>query len=334
MNTIQRIASITAGAVAALAINAAAQAQTYPTKPVSVVVPFTAGGPTDTVARSLAAVMTKHIGQSMVVENVGGAGGTVGANRVKNAQPDGYTLLLHHIGMSTAPALYRKLPYNPQTDFEMIGLIVDVPMTLIARSDFPAANYAEFVKYIKDNKAKINLANAGIGAASHLCGLLFMSAIETDFTTVPFKGTADVINALLGKQVDFSCDQTTNTTGQILANQADPAKGVKVYGVTSARRVPTLPNVPTLQEAGLKGFEVGVWHGLYAPKGTPKAAIDKLVAALQAGTKDADFARRMTDLGASIYPADRMTPAAHAAHLKAEIDKWNPIIKKAGVYAD
>lgn len=334
MNAIRRLASIAAGAAGALAISAASHAQPYPTKPVSVVVPFTAGGPTDTVARSLAAAMTKHLGQSMVVENVAGAGGTVGAARVKNAQPDGYTLLLHHIGMSTAPALYRKLPYNPQTDFEMIGLVVDVPMTLIARSDFPANNYAEFVKYIKDNKAKINLANAGIGAASHLCGLLFMSAIETDFTTVPFKGTADVINALLGKQVDFSCDQTTNTTGQILANQADPTKGVKVYGVTSARRVPTLPNVPTLQEAGLKGFEVGVWHGLYAPKGTPKAAIDKLVAALQAGAKDADFSKRMADLGATVYPADRMTPAALGAHLKAETDKWGPVIKKAGAYAD
>jgi len=180
----------------------------------------------------------------------------------------------------------------------------------------------------------MNLANAGIGAASHLCGLLFMSAIETDFTTVPFKGTADVVNALLAKQVDFTCDQTTNTTGQIQAHVADKTKGVKVYGVTSAKRVPTLPDVPTLQEGGLKGFEVGVWHGVYAPKGTPGAAIDKLVAALQAGAKDADFAKRMADLGATIYAADRMTPAAHAAHLKGEIERWAPIIKKAGSYAD
>lgn len=323
-----------AAAAGAMMIGSAAHAQSYPVKPVSVVVPFTAGGPTDTVARSLAAAMTKPLGQTVVVENVSGAGGTVGAGRVKNAQPDGYTLLLHHIGMSTAPALYRKLAYNPMTDFEMIGLVVDVPMTLIARSDFPAKNYAEFVKYIKENKAKINLANAGVGAASHLCGLLFMSAIETELTTVPFKGTADVINALLAKQVDFSCDQTTNTTGQILAHMADPSKGIKVYGVTSARRVPTLPNVPTLQEVGLKGFEVGVWHGLYAPKGTPKEAIDKLVAALQAGTKDAEFAERMGKLGATVYPADRMTPAALGAQLKAEIEKWGPVIKRAGVYAD
>jgi len=203
-----------------------------------------------------------------------------------------------------------------------------VPMTMIARSDFPAADFKEMVAYVKKNKDKMNLANAGLGAASHLCGLLFMSAIETDLTTVPFKGTADAMNALLGKQVDLLCDQTTNTTGQIKANS------VKAYAVTSSARVPTLPGLPTAAEAGLPGFQVGVWHGIYAPKGTPKAAIDRLVAALQAGAKDPDFVRRMSDLGASIYPADTMTPAAHAALLKSEIDKWGPIIRKAGAYAD
>jgi tripartite-type tricarboxylate transporter receptor subunit TctC len=321
-------------AAAALGFAASALAQGYPAKPIQMVVPFTAGGPTDTVARSLALAMSKHLGQSVVVENVGGAGGTVGAARVKNAQPDGYSVLLHHIGMSTAPTLYRKLAYNPLTDFETLGLVVDVPMTLIARSDFPADNFADFLKYVKANSTKLNLANAGIGAASHLCGLLFMSAIETDLTTVPFKGTADVLNALLAKQVDFTCDQTTNTTSHILAHVADKTKGVKVYGVTSPKRVATLPNVPTLQELGMKGFEVGVWHGVYAPKGTPKAATDKLVAAMQAAVKDPDFVKRMTDLGAAIYGADKITPAAHAAHLRAEIDRWAPIIKKAGAYAD
>ena len=333
-HVVRRVALAVLAVGATLPFAAPAFAQAYPAKPITVVVPFTAGGPTDTVARSLAAAMSKPIGQSVVVENVGGAGGTVGAARVKNAAPDGYTVLLHHIGMSTAPALYRKLAYNPLTDFEMVGLVVDVPMTLIARADFPAKNYAEFVAYVKANKAKMNYANAGIGAASHLCGLLFMSSIETDVTTVPFKGTADVMNALLGKQVDFSCDQTTNTTGQIQANAADPAKGVKVYAVTSARRVATLPNVPTLQELGLKGFEVGVWHGVYAPKGTPKEVIDKLVAAVQAAAKDPEFTKRMADLGATVYGADKMNPAAHAAQLKAEIDKWGPIIKRAGAYAD
>ena len=305
-----------------------ATAQSFPTKPVTMVVPFTAGGPTDAVGRALAQAMSKSLGQSVVVENVGGAGGTVGAAKVKNASPDGYTVLLHHIGMSTAPSLYRKLSYNPATDFEMIGLVVDTPMTVIARSDFPAKDFNEFLAYIKANKAKINLANAGVGSASHLCGMLFMSTIDTDFTTVPFKGTADAMNALLGKQVDFLCDQTTNTTGQIQAGS------VKAYAVTSKQRVATLPNLPTLQEAGLKTFEVGVWHGIYAPKGTPKPVVDKLVAALQAALKDPDFRKRMADLGATVYPAEMATPAALGAHLTGEIAKWGPVIKKAGVYAD
>jgi tripartite-type tricarboxylate transporter receptor subunit TctC len=314
---------------AALALaGASALAQAFPTKPVTIIVPFSAGGPTDTVARSLGQAMGKHIGQSVIVENVGGAGGTVGAARVKNATPDGHTVLLYHIGMSTAPALYRKLQFNPQTDFEMVGLIVDVPMTLVARSDFPAKDFKEVVNYVKQNKAKINLANAGLGAASHLCGLIFMSAIETDLTTVPFKGTADAMNALLGKQVDIMCDQTTNTTGQIKAG------AIKVYAVTSAKRVATLPDVPTMQEAGLKGFEVGIWHAVYAPKGTPKAAVDKLVASMQAASKEPDFVKRMADLGATIYSPDKITPAALAAHLKAEIEKWGPVIRKAGTYAD
>ena len=317
--------------LAAMAFSLAAgilAAQTYPTRPVTIVVPFTAGGPTDTVARSLGQAMNKPLGQTVVIENVGGAGGTVGATRVKNAAADGYTLLLHHIGMSTAPALYRKLAYNPQTDFETIGLIVDVPMTMIARSDFPAKDFREFVTYVKANKSTLNLANAGLGAASHLCGLMFQSAIETDVTTVPFKGTADAMNALLGKQVDFLCDQTTNTTGQIKAGS------VKAYAVTSAKRVPTLPELPTMQEAGLKGFEVGIWHGVYAPKGTPKAALDKLVAAIREASKDPGFRTRMSELGATVYPADQITPAALASHLKSEIEKWGPVIKKAGIYAD
>lgn len=315
-------------ALSLFALAGAAAAQSFPSKPVTLVVPFTAGGPTDAVGRSLAQAMGKTLGQSVVVENVGGAGGTVGSAKVKNAAADGHTILLHHIGMSTAPSLYRKLAFNPQTDFEMVGLVVDTPMTVIARADFPAKDFPEFLSYVKANKDKMNLANAGLGSASHLCGMLFMSAIETDLTPVPFKGTADAMNALLGKQVDFMCDQTTNTTGQINAG------AVKAYGVTSKQRVATLPKLPTLQESGLKGFEVGVWHGVYAPKGTPKAAVDKLVASLQAALKDPEFRKRMGDLGASVYPTESATPAALGAHLKAEVDKWGPVIKKAAVYAD
>ena len=241
------------------------QAQEYPSKVITMIVPFTAGGPTDTVARLLSVPMTKALKQQVIVENVGGAGGTIAANRVAKAAPDGYTILIHHIGMSTAPALYRKLPYNPMTDFEPIGLINEVPMTLVAKKDFPAKDLKELIAYVKANKDKVNYANAGLGAASHLCGMLFMTAIETDVTTVPYSGTAPAMNDLLGGQVDFMCDQTTNTTSQIKAEK------IKVYGVTTKKRIASLPNVPTMDEAGLKGFDVSVWHALYAPKAHSEA---------------------------------------------------------------
>jgi len=313
---------------ALLFASAAAVAQQYPTRPVTMLVPYAAGGPTDTVARVTGQAMGKPLGQTVVVENRPSAGGILAPEAVKNAKPDGYTILIHHIGMATTPALYRQLRFNPLTDFDYIGLINDVPMTIIARQNFPAKDFKEFLAYIKANKDKVTYANAGIGAASHLCGMLFMSAIQTDILTVPYKGTAPAMNDLLGGTVDFMCDQTTNTTNQIKAGK------VKVYAVTSRKRVPSLPDVPTLDEQGLKGFEVGIWHGLYAPKGTPKAALDKLVAALQVAVKDDTVNKRFADLGAQAYPADKATPAALAAHLKAEIDKWGPIIKKAGVYAD
>lgn len=303
-------------------------AQEYPSKVVTMIVPFTAGGPTDTVARLLGAPMSKSLGQQVIVENVGGAGGTIAANRVAKGIPDGYTILIHHIGMSTAPALYRKLPYNPMTDLEPIGLINEVPMTLVAKKEFPAKDLKELIAYVKANKDKVNYANAGLGAASHLCGMLFMTAIQTDVTTVPYSGTAPAMNDLLGGQVDFMCDQTTNTTSQIKAEK------IKVYGVTTRKRVASLPNVPTMDEAGLKGFEVSIWHALYAPKGTPKPVIDKLVKALQEALKDSTVKQRFADLGTEPVAENRATPEAHRAHLKAETERWGPIIKKAGVYAD
>ena len=309
-------------------VASSAGAQQYPTKPLTMLVPYAAGGPTDTVARVVAQSMSKPLGQTVIVENKPSAGGILAPEQVKNSKPDGYTILIHHIGMATTPALYRQLRFNPLTDFEYIGLINDVPMTLIARANFPANNFKEFLDYIKQNKDKVSYANAGIGAASHLCGMLFMSAIETDILTVPYKGTAPAMNDLLGGQVDFMCDQTTNTTSQIKSGK------VKVYGVTSATRVPSLPEIPTLQEQGLKGFEVGIWHALYAPKGTPKPVLDKLVGALQDSVKDEGVRKKFADLGATTYPPDKATPAALQAHLKAEIDKWTPLIKKAGVYAD
>ncbi len=313
---------------ATLTVTSGALAQQYPTRVITMLVPYAAGGPTDTVARVVAQSMSKPLGQTIVVENKPSAGGIIAPEQVKNAKPDGYTILIHHIGMATTPALYRELRFNPLTDFDYIGLINDVPMTIIAKPGMAAKDFKEFLAYIKANKDKVTYANAGIGAASHLCGMLFMSAIQTDFLTVPYKGTAPAMNDLLGGQVDFMCDQTTNTTAQIKGGK------VKVYGVTSKTRVASLPDIRTLDEQGLKGFEVGIWHGLYGPKGMPKPVLDKLVAALQDTVKDADVKKRFADLGATTMPPEKATPAALQAHLKAEIDRWGPLIKKAGVYAD
>jgi tripartite-type tricarboxylate transporter receptor subunit TctC len=313
----------------ALMASAFAHAQSaYPTKTVTVIVPFAAGGPTDTVARLVAQSMSKTLKQTVIVENVGGAGGTIGAARVAKADPDGYTLLLHHIGQSTAPSLYRKLPYNAIDSFEPIGLITDVPMTFVARANFPAKDFKELLDYVKANKDKVSYANAGVGSASHLCGMLFMSAINTELTTVPYKGTGPAMNDLLGGQVDFMCDQTTNTTSQIKSGK------IKVYGVTTKTRVPSLPQVPTLNEAGLPNFEVAVWHGLYAPKGTPKPVVDTLSGALKTALKDPNVKARFAELGTEPVAEDRATPEALRTFLKSENDKWSPIIKKAGVYAD
>ena len=313
---------------ATLTVTSGALAQQYPTRVITMLVPYAAGGPTDTVARVVAQSMSKPLGQTIVVENKPSAGGIIAPEQVKNAKPDGYTILIHHIGMATTPALYRELRFNPLTDFDYIGLINDVPMTIIAKPGMAAKDFKEFLAYIKANKDKVTYANAGIGAASHLCGMLFMSAIQTDFLTVPYKGTAPAMNDLLGGQVDFMCDQTTNTTAQIKGGK------VKVYGVTSKTRVASLPDIRTLDEQGLKGFEVGIWHGLYGPKGMPKPVLDKLVAALQDTVKDAEVKKRFADLGATTMPPEKATPAALQAHLKAEIDRWGPLIKKAGVYAD
>jgi tripartite-type tricarboxylate transporter receptor subunit TctC len=314
--------------LALMTAGAGALAQQYPARNITMLVPFAAGGPTDTVARVVGQAMSKPLGQTVIVENRPSAGGILAPEAVKNAKPDGYTILIHHIGMATTPSLYRKLRFDPLADFEYIGLINDVPMTLIARGNFPAKDFKEFLSYVKANKDKVSYANAGIGAASHLCGMLLMSAMQVDVLTVPYKGTAPAMNDLLGGQVDFMCDQTTNTTSQIKGGK------VKVYGVTSPKRVPSLPDVPTLQEQGLKDFEVGIWHALYAPKGTPKPVIDKLVGALQDAVKDEGVQKRFADLGATTMPADRATPAALQQHLKAEIQKWAPLIKQAGVYAD
>jgi tripartite-type tricarboxylate transporter receptor subunit TctC len=298
---------------------------------VTLVVPFSACGPTDRVARDLAEALRKPLGGgTVVVDNAAGAGGSIGANKVAKAPADGHTLLLHHIGMATMPTLVRNLPFKVESDFEYLGMINDVPMTLIGRPSLPANSYKELSAWIGQNKGKINLGNAGIGAASHLCGLLFQNALQTDMTTVPYKGTAPAMTDLIGGQIDLMCDQTTNTTSQI------EAKKVKAFAVTTAKRLatPALKDLPTLQESGLKGFEVTIWHGLYAPKGTPADILAKLNTALKAALKDPDFIKKQEGLGAVVVTDKRVEPAEHKKFVANEIAKWSPVIKAAGVYAD
>ena len=324
----QVIRSFLFTSLAALCAAGVSAQSAWPTRPINLVVPFAAGGPTDVVARTLGASMSKTLGQTVVIENKLGAGGTVAANFVAKAAPDGYTFFIHHNGMATAPALYRKLAFNPLTDFEYVSQAVDVPMTLLARKDFPAKNLQEMIAYVKANESKINLANAGLGAVSQLCGMMLERAMGVKLTAVPFQGTAPAMNALLGGQVDILCDQTTQTIPQIKAG------AVKFYGVTTKNRIKALPDAPTLAEQGLKDFEVLVWHGIYAPKGTPKPILEKMNAAVRAALKDPDVIRRMADLGAEIAPDSKLSPEGLQTWLTSEINKWGPVIKAGGTFAD
>ena len=306
-------------------------ADTYPSKPISIVVPFAAGGPTDRVARDLAEAMRKPLGDvSIVVDNVAGAGSSIGANKVAKAAPDGYVLLLNHIAMASMPNLLRKMPFNVETDFEYLGMINDVPMTVIAKPSLPAKNYKEFVAWLNANKGKINLGNAGIGSASHLCGLMFQNALQIDMTAIPYKGTAPAMTDLIGGQSDLMCDQTTNTSSQI------EAKKVNAYAVTTSKRLttPALKDLPTLQESGLKGCEVTIWHGLYAPKGTPADVVAKINHALKVALKDPDFIKKQEALGAVVVTDKRVEPADHKKFVAAEIAKWSPVIAAAKEYID
>jgi tripartite-type tricarboxylate transporter receptor subunit TctC len=290
-----------------------------------------AGGPTDRVARDLAEAMRKPLGDvSIIIENVLGAGSSIGANKVAKAAPDGYTIMLNHIAMATMPNLLRNMPFKVESDFEYLGMINEVPMTVITKPSLPAKNYKELVAWLNQNKGKINLGNAGVGSASHLCVLMFQNALQIDMAAIPYKGTAPAMTDLIGGQIDIMCDQTTNTTTQI------EAKKVNVYGVTTAKRLTTavLKDVPTLQESGLKGFDVSIWHGLYAPKGTPADVIAKLNNALKVALKDPDFIKKQEALGAVIIHDKRLEPAEHKKFVAAEIAKWGPVIAAAKEYID
>lgn len=302
----------------------------YPDKPVTLVVPFAAGGPSDKIARDLAEALRKPLGQTVIVDNTAGAGGTIGAARVARAKADGYTLLVHHIGLATAPALYKKLPYDTLKDFEYLGLINEAPSVLIGRTTLAANNLADLRKWIAESDGRVNLANAGVGSASHLCGLMLQGALKSKMAAVPYKGTAPAMTDLIGGQVDLMCEQATNAVPQI------EAKKVKVYGVSSKERLnlPSLAQTPTLAEAGLTDFNVTVWHGVYAPRGTPPEVLAKLNAALREALKDPDLIKRQEALGLRLVTDARLSASGHKAYVQAEMARWGKVIKDSGETAE
>ena len=303
------------------------EAEAFPEEDITMIVPFSAGGPTDTVTRLVAEPMSEELGVPVVVQNVEGAGGTIAAAQVANAQADGYTVLMHHIGMSTAPSLYPDLAYDPLEDFKTVGLVTEVPMTIVARKDFEPETFEELVTYLEENAEDVTLANAGVGAASQLCGLLLQDALGVKVTEVPYEGTGPALSDLVGGQVDVMCDQTTNTTGQIQSGE------IKAYAVTTPERVESLPDLPTTEEAGLPDLQVGVWHGLYVPSDTPDGVVEQLTAALQVALEDQNVVDQLAELGAAPSSQDDATPDAHTERLSTQIDLWQPIIEEAGVSA-
>jgi tripartite-type tricarboxylate transporter receptor subunit TctC len=301
-----------------------AHAQNYPAKSITLIVPAAAGGPTDTVARLVAESMGKTLGQTVIVENIGGAGGTIGMARVSKAAADGYTIAVWHVAQATAPALYDNLPYHVINDFDQIGRITDVPMTLVSKKDLPAKNVAEIIAWMKKTGDKVTYGHAGIGSASHLCALKLDKELGIKMTGVAYRGTGPAMNDLLGGQFDIMCDQTTNTTNQIKDGK------IKGYAVTIKGKVSSLPDLPSLDQSGLPGFEASAWHAVYAPKGLPKDVTDKLVAALQAALKDPKVVERFTGLGTDPVPQEQATPAAHKAYLTEEVERWTVLLKAAG----
>jgi len=320
--------TILAVAVICMASGASALAQDFPSRPVSLMMPYAAGGPGDTITRVTANGMGKVLGRQFVVENTAGAGGTIGTAKVAASPPDGYSLLVMHFGHAANTALYRNLRYDAVSDFEPVGLIAESPMAVVARKDYPADNLQDFVAKLKAGRDTATAGHAGIGSASHLCSLLFFNAIGTTVTTIPYKGTGPAMNDLIGGQFDFMCDQTLNV--------AQPAKAgmLKAYATTTKARLAAWPDLPTATEAGLPGLEITVWFGMWAPRGTPKPVIDKLAATLREALQDPEVKSRLGASGAETVSPDRAQPEALRAHLKAEIDKWVPLIQKAGIYAE
>jgi tripartite-type tricarboxylate transporter receptor subunit TctC len=322
------VKSLHAVAAVLLAVSLPAAAQTYPERPIALVVPFSAGGPTDILARILAASMSRTLGKTVVVEVRPGAGGTRAPELVAGAKPDGYTFLIHHNGMATAPALYRKLRYDPLADFEYVGLTVDMPMTLVARKDLPPNDIRALFAYLANKGSQVNLAHVGPGSVSHLCSMVLRKALGVELTAVAFPGTGPALVALEGGHVDLLCDQTSQTLAHAKAGK------IKLYATTTRARLPALSGTPTLHEAGLKNFEVIVWHGVYAPRGTPPEITAAFGKALKAALKDPAVVARVTALGGQIVDESKQSPAALREWLKSEIDKWAPVIRASGSYLD
>lgn len=305
-----------------------AQAQDYPNRPITMVMPYAAGGPGDIITRIFAGAMQKSLGQQIIIDNTAGASGSIGTAKVARAKPDGYTLLMIHVSHATNQALFKNLPYHPVDDFEPIGQATEGPMVLIARKDFPAKDAKEFVAYVKANGNKISIGHAGIGSASHLCGLLFMNALKVDLTQVPYKGAAPALSDLMGGQIDVMCDQTSTTIPAISAGK------VKVFAAAGKNRLSSMPEVQALNEAGVTGFDISISFGLYAPKGTPAAVIEKLSNALQLALKDQDIKTRLEAMGVSSVTPERGKPDALRAHLKFEMETLGPLLVKSGVQAN
>ncbi|MBN8942590.1 MAG: tripartite tricarboxylate transporter substrate binding protein BugD [Rhizobiales bacterium] len=319
--------ALAAAFVVAASLAAPAAAQTYPDRPVTLIVPFAAGGPSDVLGRLLAQSMSQTLGQAVVIENVGGAGGTTGAARAARSAPDGYTLLIHHLALAAGASLYPNLPYDTLKDFEPVGLVNQGPFVLISKLDLPTRSIADLLAYLKAKGRDVSLAHAGVGSGAHLCNMLLQSALKVKVNEIPYRGTGPAMNDLLAGQIDVLCDQTTNSMPQIQGERVRP------YAVTSTERVAQLPNLPTLQQAGLPGFEITIWHAVYAPRGTPAPVLARLNAALEVALKDPQILARFADLGTTAYPEGRRGPAEARAQLEAEVAKWGRVIREAGVTA-
>ena len=297
----------------------------YPEKQITIVVPYPPGGSTDVLGRVLAQSMSKDLGQAVIVENSGGAGGTIGAAKVAKANPDGYTLLFHNMAQASAPALYAKLPYDPATDFSPIGMVTDVPMVLVARKDFPAESLQGFIDYVKANPDKVNFANAGVGATTNLCEVMMKSTLGASWVSVSYKGTGPALNDLLAGQVDVICDQPASTLQHIRAGN------IKALAVASKERISSLPTTPTFSQSGMPGFQLSVWHALYAPKDTPKPVVDRITKALNNALKDPGLIRRFGEMDASVATPAIANPSYASKFLLTDIERWKVAMKNAGV---